>query len=190
MNSTSSHLICWDMDDTLFYSESYVTVVDHLGSEIKQLNSEQYKFYQLPDTHKFRYDYFNDVDVFRNTAQVIRATKKVFDQHQLLAKQLPGVDVIIITGRHPFSEHDKFLQFMKENTFDIDLVKIYCVGHFPQASTSLRKLAVIKDCMMKKQYDSISMYDDDKRNLSIVGDYYSKARLFYVNKGIIYPFKR
>lgn len=164
-------LVVWDLDDTLFETETYVSIINKItGQCIDKISTQQYKSYDLADDCRFEFNGFNDAQFFRDTSQPIRLSLKILLSQQNLAKQINHYDMVLITGRNVFDNQQMFLEHLESHLIDTKTIDIICVGDFDAKSTAAKKMIALKPIIAKKSYNTVIMYDDDSRNLRSAQD--------------------
>lgn len=163
-------LIIWDLDDTLFNTETYVKVIDKATGEcVEEITTHDYKAHSLAgDGYRYEFNWLTNAEYFVKASQPIRISHQIFAAEQHLSKQLPDYDMAIVTGRSTFDNQELFLSHLNSFSIDTKHVPVICVGQMEGATTAERKVTAIKQLTSRKTYKSVLMYDDDDRNIHAV----------------------
>lgn len=165
----SKHLIVWDLDDTLYFSEVPIDIYDSKGKLVEQIWSRELADHKLQQGHRYCFSGLRNAQAFVDTRLVCRPAMNLFKRHQMLAKQFENYQIAIVTGRKPFDEPAKILNAFKEDGIDLDVVDFVCVGPINRSESDKIAHYKMKEVAgrfeLDSEIDEFSMYDDDKRNL-------------------------
>lgn len=160
----------FDIDDTLFRSESKV-VIKKDGKAVRELeNSAEFKTYKLKPGESHDFEQFGSASIFKKTAVPI---DKMFRRAQsTVSKQSHEDKTIIITARSDFDDKEMFLQKFRDHGFPIDQVYVERAGNLEKykkgTKTHITKGVVLKKYLSTGNYDRIRMWDDTESNLNIL----------------------
>ncbi len=160
MKSSSSVLVLFDLDDTLFITTACVKVVDSTGNERARLSSSDYNTYSLKADEHFDYSEFRDADKF--AAESIPNEKMLWLLQEYVCS---GFDVRVLTARADFDCKHTFLTALEESGIPIDRIHIHRSGNLPTGTTVEKKITWVKRYVEHNDYKTIMMYDDSLQNL-------------------------
>lgn|GEM_PF-2761310 len=184
-------LYIFDMDDTLFWykegTEPSVHVIDKSGAVVHKLSTKEYHDHELMNDHSFSYETFKDSEHFFGNALPIQ---KMIDRMLKLSND--GKDVIIVTARTDFTDHDIFLKKLNEYNIDANKIHIHRSGNIKlnNETTEENKKRVIKDLVVNGSYDEVQMWDDRVENLEILKDLNAELKIKTVLRHVDYDGNR
>lgn len=155
-------LYVFDMDDTLFSTNTLIHIRDSSGKIVKSINSAEFTTHKLLPGQSYDTSEFEKADQFEMTSKPIipmLARMKLF--------QATDNDIVIVTGRADFDDKEKFLNVFRKLGIDIDRIHVYRVGndHGPE-NIAVKKCKVIRRLLDTHKYNHVVMYDDSLDNLN------------------------
>ena len=159
-----SSLTIWDIDDTLFTTDTKVHVVRG-GKRIKSLTPAEFNVYKLRTGESLDFSDFRSAKVFADTARPIVS---VFKTAKALLSRLgtnPNKKTVIVTARSDLDNKQLFLDTFKKYGFDIDKVHVHRAGNLGAGSSADNKKVVIRNLMKKGSYTIVRLFDDAADNL-------------------------
>lgn len=156
-------LTIFDIDDTLFKSDTYV-IVKKDGKVVARLNPMQYNLYVPKKDEQLDFSQFKDAQHFYNTAKPIDRMMRKASAILRNIKQLPNSRMILVTARADFDDRDTFLQTFRKYGFDIDSVHVERAGNFP-GPTHITKPKSITKYLDTGKFTRARMFDDHQKNL-------------------------
>lgn len=158
-------LTVWDIDDTLFRTETKVFVVKN-SRRVETLTPAEFNSYKLKLGEKFDFSEFSSSKVFNTTARPIYAAFETAKKMLSEFKDSPQKKMIIITARSDLDDKKLFLNTFKKYGFDISRVRIERAGnrYLPGA---IAKAQIISEYLQKGNYAVVRMFDDATKNLQL-----------------------
>jgi len=160
-------LSIWDIDDTLFESETSVFVIKD-NKIVKKLSTSEYNSYRPKLGENFDFSEFRDSNLFFHHAKPLSANLRMAKE----SLEKKNNFFMVLTARADFN--DKNLILRKFEMYGLEMNKptthIVRSGNLG-LSTAAGKKEVIAACLNTKRRDAsakfktASLYDDDKRNL-------------------------
>jgi len=161
---SASSLTIWDIDDTLFTTDTKVHVVRN-GKRIKSITPAEFNVYKLRSGESLDFSDFRSAKVFADTARPINS---VFKTAKALLTRLgtnPNKKTVIVTARSDLDNKQLFLDTFKKYGFDIDKVHVHRAGNLGAGSSADNKKVVIRNLMKKGSYTIVRLFDDASENL-------------------------
>jgi hypothetical protein len=159
----------FDIDDTLFKTDSHVLIVKD-GKVVKELDSGEFNTYKLKPGEKYDFQQFRSGKHFYSTAKPI--DNMIKRAQRAVASEGDSDKSIIITARSDFVDKEPFLQKFREHGFPIDKVYVERAGNLqkimPSAKTHITKGVVLLKYIKTGKYNKIRMWDDHEGNLNIL----------------------
>ena len=159
----------FDIDDTLFKTESKVLIVKD-GKTVRELASGEFNTYKLKPGEEYDFQQFRSGKHFHTTAKPI--DNMIKRAQRAVASQIDNDKSIIITARSDFVDKEPFLQKFREHGFPIDKVYIERAGNLqkimPSAKTHITKGVVLLKYIKTGQFNKIRMWDDHEGNLDML----------------------
>lgn len=159
----------FDIDDTLFKSETHVNIMKN-NNFVRQLTSSEFNTYKLKDGEEYDFTEFRSGEHFYKTAKPI--DKMIVRAQRAVSQQDINSKTIIITARSDFKDKGPFLQKFRDHGFPIDQVYVERSGNLQKlmksAKPSIIKAVVIRKYINSGKYDKIRMWDDNEGNLDVL----------------------
>ena len=154
----------FDVDDTLFHTTAKVRVMK--GDKVVQsLSNSEYNTHELPDGHHYDYTEFRSAEKFDTESvpnqRMLQKMRKLHDR----AKETGG-KVIINTARADFDDKDRFLDAFRKQNVDIDNIHVHRAGNLGLPAAEAKRI-YIKQYLDTGKFKSVSLFDDDARNLDV-----------------------
>ena len=179
-----SKVIFIDIDDTLFFTQSCVLVMNS-GMCVKELNNKEFNDYELKDGESFDFSQFKCTDTFTNTSV---PNKRMIDL--LITLREEGNEICLLTARGDFNNKQKLISYLNQHKIDVghyrdNKIHIIRCGNKPGQS-HIRKLHKIRKFLKKRpDVTEIVMYDDHIKNLKEIMNLNVRVTLFLVDKSDI-----
>lgn len=183
--SKVASLTIFDIDDTLFMTDTYVHVIKG-GKRIKSLTPAEFNVYKVRNGESLDFSDFRSADVFAKTAKpiatVFKTAKSIISRFSAFANK----KIVIVTARGDLDDKHVFLDTFKKYGFDIDKVHVHRAGNVGGANSAENKKVVIRGLIKGGNYEMVRLFDDAKSNLEALHDLESefpniKFETFYVD---------
>jgi hypothetical protein len=161
---SASSLTIWDIDDTLFTTDTKVHVVRN-GKRIKSITPAEFNVYKLRSGESLDFSDFRSAKVFADTARPIVSVFKTAKALLSRAGTNPNKKTVIVTARSDLDNKQLFLDTFKKYGFDIDKVHVHRAGNLGAGSSADNKKVVIRNLMKKGSYTIVRLFDDASENL-------------------------
>ena len=159
------NLSVWDIDETLFQTKAMVHVMKG-GKRIKSLSNREFNTYKLKTGETFDFTEFRDAKLFNKTSVPIqRAIDKAAKTLEAYAK-LPNSKVIVLTARSDFDDPQTFLNTFEKYGLNMRNIHVHRAGNLALPAAEAKKI-YIKQYLNTGQFKSVSLFDDDARNLQV-----------------------
>lgn len=167
--SKVASLTIFDIDDTLFMTDTYVHVIKG-GKRIKSLTPAEFNVYKVRNGESLDFSDFRSADVFAKTAKpiatVFKTAKSIISRFSAFANK----KIVIVTARGDLDDKHVFLDTFKKYGFDIDKVHVHRAGNVGGASSAENKKVVIRGLIKGGNYEMVRLFDDAKSNLDALHD--------------------
>ena len=167
--SKVASLTIFDIDDTLFMTDTYVHVIKG-GKRIKSLTPAEFNVYKVRNGESLDFSDFRSADVFAKTAKpiatVFKTAKTIISRFSAFANK----KIVIVTARGDLDDKHVFLDTFKKYGFDIDKVHVHRAGNVGGASSAENKKVVIRGLIKGGNYEMVRLFDDAKSNLEALHD--------------------
>ena len=162
--SKTASLTIFDIDDTLFTTDTKVHVVKG-GKRIKSLTPAEFNVYRVKGGESLDFSDFRSSDVFHKTAKpiatVFKTAKAIISRFSAFANK----KIVIVTARGDLDDKNVFLDTFKKYGFDISKVHVYRAGNVGGPDSAQNKKVVIRDLIKDGKYEMVRLFDDAKSNL-------------------------
>lgn len=159
------NLSVWDIDETLFQTKALVHVVKD-GKRVKSLTNQQFNNYKLKKGEQFDFTEFRDAKLFNKTSVPIeRAIDKAAKTLKAYSN-LPNSKVIVLTARSDFDDPHTFLNTFEKNGLNMKNIHVHRAGNLGLPSAEAKRI-FIKQYLDTGKFKSVSLFDDDARNLEV-----------------------
>ena len=159
----------FDIDDTLFKSESKVGIVKQ-GKRIRELKPGEFNTYKLKPGEQYDFTQFRSGRHFRQTSQPIE--KMLNTARRIVQRQNDQSRSIILTARADMKDKSEFLQKFRDHNFPIDDVYVERSGNLVRYNRNVKasgtKFVVLRRYIKTGNYDKIRMWDDSAENLDML----------------------
>lgn len=183
--SKTASLTIFDIDDTLFTTDTKVHVVKG-GKRVKSLAPAEFNVYKVKSGESLDFTDFRSAEVFQKTAKpiatVFKTAKSIISRFSAFANK----KIVIVTARADLDNKNMFLDTFKKYGFDISKVYVHRAGNIGGDSSAENKKVVIRELIKDGNYEMVRLFDDDKSNLDALHDLESefsnmKFDTFYVD---------
>lgn len=162
--SKISSLTIWDIDDTLFTTDTKVHIMRG-GKRVKSLTPAEFNTYRLKTGESLDFSEFRNAKIFADTARpintVFRTAKVILNRF----RNQPNKKTIIVTARSDLDNKQIFLDTFKKYGFNIDNVHVHRAGNLGSGPSAENKKVVIRNILKKGKYSVVRLFDDAKENL-------------------------
>ena len=159
------NLSVWDIDETLFQTKAKVYVVKD-GKRIRALSNKEYNTYKKKKGEEFDFTEFRDAKLFNKTSVPIqRAIDKAAKTLQAYSR-LPNSRVIVLTARSDFDDPHTFLNTFEKYGLNMRSVHVHRAGNLGLPAAEAKRV-FIKQYLDTGKFKSVSLFDDDVRNLEV-----------------------
>ena len=161
--ATESSLSVFDIDDTLFSTDTKVHVTKG-GKRVYSLSPAEFNVYKLKRGEEYDFSDFRSSSVFAKTAKPIQT---VFKTAKKMLSRFSGNQnkkIIVVTARADLDDRDLFLSTFKKYGFDTNRVHVFRAGNINSPGAEAKK-TIIKTQLNAGKYTIARMFDDAKANL-------------------------
>lgn len=159
------NLSVWDIDETLFQTQAKVHVLKN-GRRIKSLSNKEYNTYKLAKGETYDFSEFKNAEIFAKTSIPIqRAIDKAAKTLRAYSNQ-PNSKVIVLTARSDFDDPHTFLNTFERYGLNMNNVHVHRAGNLGMAAAEAKRV-FIKQYLDTGKFKTVSLFDDDKRNLDV-----------------------
>jgi len=159
------NLSVWDIDETLFQTKAKVHVMKN-GKRIKSLSNKEYNTYKLAKGETYDFSEFKNAEIFAKTSVPIqRAIDKAAKTLRAYSNQ-PNSKVIVLTARSDFDDPHTFLNTFEKHGLNMRNVHVHRAGNLGMAAAEAKRV-FIKQYLDTGKFKTVSLFDDDKRNLDV-----------------------
>jgi hypothetical protein len=159
------NLSVWDIDETLFQTQAKVHVMKN-GKRLKSLNNKEYNTYKLGPGESYDFTEFRNAEIFAKTSIPIqRAIDKAAKTLRAYSNQ-PNSKVIVLTARSDFDDPHTFLNTFEKHGLNMNNVHVHRAGNLGMAAAEAKRV-FIKQYLDTGKFKTVSLFDDDKRNLDV-----------------------
>jgi len=159
------NLSVWDIDETLFQTKAKVHVMKN-GKRIKSLSNKEYNTYKLGAGETYDFSEFKNAEIFAKTSVPIeRAIDKAAKTLRAYSNQ-PNSKVIVLTARSDFDDPHTFLNTFEKHGLNMKNVHVHRAGNLGMAAAEAKRV-FIKQYLDTGKFKTVSLFDDDKRNLDV-----------------------
>jgi hypothetical protein len=159
------NLSVWDIDETLFQTKAKVHVMKN-GKRIKSLSNKEYNTYKLGAGETYDFSEFKNAEIFAKTSVPIeRAIDKAAKTLRAYSNQ-PNSKVIVLTARSDFDDPHTFLNTFEKHGLNMSNVHVHRAGNLGMAAAEAKRV-FIKQYLDTGKFKTVSLFDDDKRNLDV-----------------------
>lgn len=159
------NLSVWDIDETLFQTKALVHVTKG-GKRIKSLTNQEFNSYKLKKGESFDFTEFRDAKLFNKTSVPIQRAIDKAAKTLKAYSNLPNSKVIVLTARSDFDDKDTFLATFEKYGLNMSNVHVHRAGNLGLPSAEAKRI-FIKQYLDTGRFKSVSLFDDDKRNLEV-----------------------
>jgi hypothetical protein len=159
------NLSVWDIDETLFQTKAKVHVMKN-GKRIKSLSNKEYNTYKLGAGETYDFSEFRNAEIFAKTSVPIeRAIDKAAKTLRAYSNQ-PNSKVIVLTARSDFDDPHTFLNTFEKHGLNMRNVHVHRAGNLGMPAAEAKRV-FIKQYLNTGKFKTVSLFDDDKRNLDV-----------------------
>lgn len=160
---TVNKLSVWDIDDTLFKSESIRIIIIKNNQVVRQLSTSEWNSYRLKPGETADFSQFRDGKFFFHSAIPLSANLK----KAKLALESRDTMMITLSARSKTDNKTLFLKKFELYGLNMDRATSHSVfAGGLNMQTSRAKAHILDKCLATNQFRSIYMYDDHEDNLA------------------------
>jgi hypothetical protein len=159
------NLSVWDIDETLFQTKAQVHVLKD-GKRIKSLSNKEFNTYKLKKGESFDFTEFKDAKLFQQTSVPIQRALDKAAKTLRAYSNLPNSKVIVLTARSDFDDPHTFLNTFERHGLNMSHVHVHRAGNLGLPSAEAKRI-FIKQYLDTGKFKSVSLFDDDARNLEV-----------------------
>jgi len=164
-SESHGNLSVWDIDETLFQTKALVHVM-RAGKRVQSLTNKEYNTYKLKKGETYDFSEFKDAKLFNRTSVPIqRAIDKAAKTLKAYAN-LPNSKVIVLTARSVFDDPHTFLNTFEKYGLNMRNVHVHRAGNLGLPAAEAKRI-YIKQYLDTGKFKSVSLFDDDARNLDV-----------------------
>lgn len=159
------NLSVWDIDETLFQTKAQVHVLKD-GKRIKSLSNKEYNTYKLKKGESYDFADFKNAKLFQQTSVPIQRALDKAAKTLRAYSNLPNSKVIVLTARSDFDDPHTFLNTFEKHGLNMRNVHVHRAGNLGLPSAEAKRV-FIKQYLDTGKFKTVSLFDDDKRNLDV-----------------------
>jgi hypothetical protein len=159
------NLSVWDIDETLFMTKARVHVIKD-GKRVKSLSNKEYNTYKLNKGETYDFTEFKDAKLFNRTSVPIQRAIDKAAKTLRAYSNLPNSKVIVLTARSDFDDPHTFLNTFEKYGLNMRNIHVHRAGNLGLPAAQAKKI-FIKQYLDTGRFKSVSLFDDDTRNLDV-----------------------
>ena len=159
------NLSVWDIDETLFVTKAKVHVIKD-GKRVKSLSNKEYNTYRLKKGESYDFTEFKDAKLFNRTSVPIQRAIDKAAKTLRAYSNMPNSKVIVLTARSDFDDPHTFLDTFEKYGLNMKQVHVHRAGNLGLPAAQAKRI-FIKQYLDTGRFKSVSLFDDDTRNLDV-----------------------
>jgi hypothetical protein len=159
------NLSVWDIDETLFQTKALVHVVKD-GKRVRSLTNQQYNTYKKKKGEEFDFTEFRSAELFSKTSIPIQRAIDKAAKTLRAYSTMPNSKVIVLTARSDFDDPHTFLNTFERYGLNMSNVHVHRAGNLGMPAAEAKRV-FIKQYLDTGKFKSVSLFDDDTRNLEV-----------------------
>ena len=159
------NLSVWDIDETLFVTKAKVHVIKD-GKRVKSLSNKEYNTYRLKKGESYDFTEFKDAKLFNRTSVPIQRAIDKAAKTLRAYSNMPNSKVIVLTARSDFDDPHTFLNTFEKYGLNMRQVHVHRAGNLGLPAAQAKRI-FIKQYLDTGRFKSVSLFDDDTRNLDV-----------------------
>jgi len=159
------NLSVWDIDETLFVTKAKVHVIKD-GKRVKSLSNKEYNTYRLKKGESYDFTEFKDAKLFNRTSVPIQRAIDKAAKTLRAYSNMPNSKVIVLTARSDFDDPHTFLNTFEKYGLNMRQVHVHRAGNLGLPAAEAKRI-FIKQYLDTGRFKSVSLFDDDTRNLDV-----------------------
>lgn len=159
------NLSVWDIDETLFVTKAKVHVIKD-GKRVKSLSNKEYNTYKLKKGESYDFTEFKDAKLFNRTSVPIQRAIDKAAKTLRAYSNMPNSKVIVLTARSDFDDPHTFLNTFEKYGLNMKQVHVHRAGNLGLPAAEAKRI-FIKQYLNTGRFKSVSLFDDDTRNLDV-----------------------
>ena len=163
--SQLGNLSVWDIDETLFQTKAQVHIVKN-GKRIKSLSNKEYNTYKRKKGETYDFSEFKDAKLFNKTSVPIQRAIDKAAKTLKAYSNMPNSKVIVLTARSDFDDPKTFLNTFEKHGLNMNNIHVHRAGNLGLPSAEAKRV-FIKHYLDSGKFKSVSLFDDDMRNLEV-----------------------
>ena len=159
------NLSVWDIDETLFVTKAKVHVIKN-GKRVASLSNKEYNTYRLKKGESYDFTEFKDAKLFNRTSIPIQRAIDKAAKTLRAYSNMPNSKVIVLTARSDFDDPHTFLNTFEKYGLNMRQVHVHRAGNLGLPAAEAKRI-FIKQYLDTGRFKSVSLFDDDTRNLDV-----------------------
>jgi hypothetical protein len=159
------NLSVWDIDETLFVTKAQVHIIKD-GKRVKSLSNKEYNTYKLRKGESYDFTEFKDAKLFNRTSIPIQRAIDKAAKTLRAYSNMPNSKVIVLTARSDFDDPHTFLNTFEKYGLNMRNVHVHRAGNLGLPAAEAKRI-YIKQYLDTGKFKSVSLFDDDVRNLDV-----------------------
>lgn len=159
------NLSVWDIDETLFQTKAQVHVIKD-GKRVRSLSNKEFNTYKLKKGESYDFTEFRDAKLFDKTSVPIQRAIDKAAKTLRAYSNLPNSKVIVLTARSDFDDPHTFLNTFERYGLNMKNIHVHRAGNLGLPSAEAKRI-YIKQYLDTGRFKSVSLFDDDARNLEV-----------------------
>lgn len=159
------NLSVWDIDETLFVTKAKVHVIKD-SKRVKSLSNKEYNTYRLKKGESYDFTEFKDAKLFNRTSVPIQRAIDKAAKTLRAYSNMPNSKVIVLTARSDFDDPHTFLDTFEKYGLNMRQVHVHRAGNLGLPAAEAKRI-FIKQYLDTGRFKSVSLFDDDTRNLDV-----------------------
>ena len=159
------NLSVWDIDETLFVTKAQVHIIKD-GKRVKSLSNKEYNTYKLRKGESYDFTEFKDAKLFNRTSIPIQRAIDKAAKTLRAYSNMPNSKVIVLTARSDFDDPHTFLNTFEKYGLNMRNVHVHRAGNLGLPAAEAKRI-YIKQYLDTGKFKSVSLFDDDARNLDV-----------------------
>jgi len=159
------NLSVWDIDETLFVTKAKVHVIKN-GKRVASLSNKEYNTYRLKKGESYDFTEFKDAKLFNRTSVPIQRAIDKAAKTLRAYSNMPNSKVIVLTARSDFDDPHTFLNTFEKYGLNMRQVHVHRAGNLGLPAAEAKRI-FIKQYLDTGRFKSVSLFDDDTRNLDV-----------------------
>jgi hypothetical protein len=136
------------------------------GKRVKSLSNKEYNTYKLRKGESYDFTEFKDAKLFNRTSIPIQRAIDKAAKTLRAYSNMPNSKVIVLTARSDFDDPHTFLNTFEKYGLNMRNVHVHRAGNLGLPAAEAKRI-YIKQYLDTGKFKSVSLFDDDARNLDV-----------------------